>query len=143
MVASILEMLAVGLVSGLISPCILSVLQHKYIWKRQRNMEMKQRIFDDAVKALSLYVVDALDMKLQGEKQSYKGSTRRVERRPETWQLIEETRAMVRAFFSEDTHKKLEDALKADVSLENVPHIEFEQKRVAAIQALCGELGLT
>ena len=143
MVASILEMVGVGLISGLISPVIVLVVQHKYIWKRQRNMEIKKMIFDDAVRALSLYVVDALDMKLQGEKPSYKEMTRSIERRPETWQLIEETRAMVRAFFSEDTYEKLENALKTDVSLENVPHIEFEQKRVAAIQALSRELGLT
>ena len=142
MEASIIELLGAGLVSGMISPGILSLLQHKFIWRRQRKLEMKQRVFDDAVRALSLYVVDALDMKLQAEKPSYEGGIRRVERRPETWQLIEETRAMVQAFFSQNTYAKVEDALKTHVSLENIPHDEFEQKRFAAIRALSEELGL-
>ena len=58
-----------GLIGGIISPLILSWLQHRFIWRTQKRLEMKHTIvFLDAVRALSLWARDALDPDFQSKK---------------------------------------------------------------------------
>jgi hypothetical protein len=134
--------LASGALSGIISPLVLSWLQHKCIWKSQKKLEVKYSIFEDAVRALSLLATDAFDLKLQSEKTSYKGRSRQIELRPETSELIENSRGMVKAFFTETSYKLFDAALKARISFEEVPCLDFENKRTAAIVQLSQELGI-
>ena len=99
-------------------------------------------IFENAVCALSLYATDALDPKLQSEKTSYKGMRRQLEMRPETVELIEKSRSMVKAFFSEEAFILFDAALKAKISIEEIPCLDFEDSRTAAIVRLSQELGI-
>ena len=142
MTSKYFELIGVGLLSGIISPLFLSWLQHKWIWKSQKKLEIKYEIFEDAVKALSLYATDALDPKLQSQKASYKGVARLIELRPETSELMEKSRGLVSAFFSKEAYSLYDSALKAGVSIETIPCVDFEQKRTKAIVKLSEELGI-
>lgn len=124
------------------SPLILAWLRHKIIWKAQKRDEIKMNAFIDTLTALSSLETDALDTELQSNKKSYKGLTRMVEFRPETIIVKERARGMVRAFFSKETFEKVDKAMRKEVSIENVPNIDFEEARTLAISALAAELGI-
>lgn len=136
------EAIIAGFVSGLISPLILSWLQHNIIWRNQKRLEIKYGIFSDAIRAMSLYETDALDFELQSNKKSYKDSIKAIELRPETSELIEKSRGLVMAFFSKESFGAYVQVFKAKVSIENVPNIEFDEKRNASIVAMAKELGI-
>jgi hypothetical protein len=136
------EAIIAGLISGLISPTILSWFQHRLIWKKQKRLDIKFNIFTDAVTALSSLETDSTNPNLQKNKSTYKGMTRAVELRPATEELIEKSRGMVKAFYAEETYNKFDKALKSKISIENIPNIEFEEKRVSAIVGMARELGI-
>jgi hypothetical protein len=131
-----------GILSGIISPLILSILQHKVIWKKQKKHEIKTSAFNDAVRALSLYAADALDPKLQSEKTNHKGVQRRIELRPETVAIIETSRDNIKAFFSPQAYIAFDTVLKAKISIDDIPCTDFEEKRTNAILKLSKELGI-
>jgi hypothetical protein len=131
-----------GVISGLMSPLILAWLQHKIIWKAQKRDEIKMEAFIDTLTALSSLETDALDTELQSNKKSYKGLTRLVEFRPETIVVKERARGMVRAFFLKETFEKVDKAMREELSIENVPNIDFEESRTIAISAMAAELGI-
>ncbi len=93
------DALIAGLISGIISPLMLSLIQHKVIWKRQKTLEIKYSIFNDAIRALSQLSTDALDLALQSQKPTSNGLTPTIHFRPETTELIEKSRGLVMAFF--------------------------------------------
>ena len=134
--------LIAGVVSGILSPLALSWLQHQVIWRRQKRLEMKWSVFQDAVRALSLWSRDALDPKLQANKASPHGAQRVTEFRPETGELIERSKGMVKAFFSKETWEAYEAVLRSDIALDKLPNTDFEKKRTAAIIEMARELGL-
>lgn len=131
-----------GIISGLMSPLILAWLRHKIIWKSQKREEIKMNAFIDTLTALSSLETDALDVELQSNKKAYNGLSRIVEFRPETIIIKERARGMVRAFFSQETFEKVDKAMRTQVSIENVPNIDFEENRTLAISALAEELGV-
>ena len=131
-----------GVISGLMSPLILAWLRHKIIWKAQKRDEIKMNAFIDTLTALNSLETDALDTELQSNKKPYKGLTRVVEFRPETIIVKERARGMVRAFFSKETYEKVDKAMRTEVSIENVPNIDFDENRTLAISALAAELGI-
>lgn len=124
------------------SPLILAWLRHKIIWKSQKREEIKMNAFIDTLTALSSLETDALDVELQSNKKAYNGLSRIVEFRPETIIIKERARGMVRAFFSQETFEKVDKAMRTQVSIENVPNIDFEENRTLAISALAEELGV-
>ena len=73
-----------GIIGGLISPLILTVIKHFFVWRAEKLVELKARIFDEAISAFAKMETDALDPALQSQKQSYQGFTRQTEYRPET-----------------------------------------------------------
>ena len=103
---------------------------------------MKFTIFQDAVRALSLWATDALDPGLQSKKATFNNVTRVTEARPETWELIEKSRGLVHAFFCSETFTAYDEALRAKISLQNIPNEDFEQKRTKAILLMAKELGI-
>lgn len=135
--------LIAGIVSGLLSPLILSVLQHRIVWRRQKRFEVKFGIFADAIKALSAYESDALNPDIQKNKQSYKGMVRKIALRPETDQMIDSSRCMIKAFYSEEVYRAFDAALKTKVSFEEVPNIEYEENRITAVVSMASELGIS
>jgi hypothetical protein len=134
--------LLAGIVSGLLSPLILSVLQHKIIWRRQKRFEVKFGVFTDAVKALSAYGSDAMNPEIQENKKSHKGMVRKTALRPETDQMLDNSRSIVKAFYSEETYHAFNKALRTEVSFEKVPNEEYEENRISAIIKMASELGI-
>uniref|UniRef100_UPI0040272CFF hypothetical protein n=1 Tax=Candidatus Wunengus sp. YC65 TaxID=3367701 RepID=UPI0040272CFF len=86
--------------------------------------------------------MDALDPHLQNNRKSAGGITRETEYRSETLELIERSRAQVRAFFRPEVADKFERAANCKLSLTNIPNSEFEAARTEAISALASELGV-
>jgi len=129
-----------GIISGIISPFIVSWLKHTLIWKRQRNIEFKNSILRDAARALSMLETDALDAALQFDKASYKGKTRMVEARAQTFELCITVGSLIECFFRDDAFKAWEKAYKTPISIENAPDMEFMSNRRDVLKKLVQEL---
>ena len=137
----ILMAIGAGILSGIISPFIVSWLQHKVIWKSQKKLEIKYSVFNNAVKALSHFATDALDPVMQ--KPIPDQPIQRITKtRKQTDEMCQEARDMVKAFFSKEAHSLLDNAMRTEVSIQNTPNQEFEENRVKAIIAMSNELGI-
>jgi len=131
-----------GLMGGIVSPLILAVLKHFIVWRSEKRLELKGKVFDEAVSALAKRAVDALDPQLQSKKQSAGGLVRETEYRSETLELMERSRSQVRAFFKAEAADRFDKAANCKLSLDNIPNTEFEAARTEAISALASELGV-
>jgi hypothetical protein len=131
-----------GIIGGLISPLLLTVLRHFIIWRAEKYLEMKAQIFDEAISAFAKRATDALDPALQSQKANYKGFARETEYRPDTLELLERARAQVHAFYLPEAAAKFDRAANVKLSIDNIPNVEFEEARTEAISALASELGL-
>ena len=138
----VLLALLAGIISGLLSPLILSVLQHRIIWRRQKGFEVKFGVFTDAVKTLSAYASDAMNPEIQENKKCHKGMVRVIALRPETDQVMDSSRCMVKAFYSEEAYMAFDKALRTEVSFEKVPNEQYEENRALAIAKMASELGI-
>ena len=136
------DVIVVGLISGVVSSVTVMWLQHHFVWRRQKLIELKTAIFQDAIRALGMYAADALDTALQASKTTHKGLVQTVASRPETGELMERSRGMVQAFFSPATYKAYDEALREIISLDNIPNQEFDKKRAVAVLAMAKELGI-
>ncbi len=136
------DAIAAAVVASLMSPVVVLWLQHRYVWRPQRRLEMKHAVFKDAVRALSLWSRDAMDPGLQADKPSHGGSQRLTELTPETGELLERSKHMVRAFFSSEAYSDYEDTLRSHIAMDNVPNEDFEEKATKAIVAMARELGI-
>jgi hypothetical protein len=136
------DAIVAGLIGGLLSPLVLAWLQHHFVWRAQKLIELKTSIFQDSIRALSLWAVDAMDPALQADKRPFGGLVRDVNFRPETGELMERTRGLVQAFFSPQTFALYNAALTERISHDNIPNNEFERKRTAAIRAMAREINL-
>ena len=110
--------------------------------RAQKRLERKHEVFTGATAVLAALLTDALDAKLQSEKPTWRGMSRRVELRPETVQALGHSRGMVDAFFSDEVFHKFDLATRAEVSLANIPNNDFDEKRDAFVAAASAELGL-
>lgn len=137
------DAIVAGIISGVISPFVVSWIQHKFIWRSQKQLEMKHSIFLDAVRALSQWSRDALDPALQAQAKASSADLRRlVEMRPETAELLERSKGLVQAFFAPEVYAAYDAALRAHIALDNIPNEDFETKRTAVIVAMAKELGI-
>lgn len=132
-----------GIVGGLVSPLLLSILKHFVIWRTEAKLELKRRIFDEAVSALAARAVDALDPELQANKKGDGEFVRETEYRPETLEAMERSRSQVTALFGPDTANLFERAVSCKVSWKSVPNTEFEDARTAAVASMAQELGIS
>ena len=138
---SIVVGLIAGLFAAIVAPLVTAWLARRN-WRSQKLFELKYDIFRGATAALAAWLTDALDIGLQSRKAEWKGMSRQVEMRPETSQMLEQYRGLVAAFFSAEVSQKYDQACRAKVSLDNVPNMDFEEKRVAFVHAASAELGL-
>lgn len=132
-----------GVVGGIISPLILAFLKHFFVWRAEKLVELKSKIFDEAISALAKRSADALDRELQSQKQTSAEFRMQIKFRPETLDLIERARFQVHAFFLAETATKFHKALCAKLSLDDLPPLEFEEARRVAVLAMASELGVT
>lgn len=139
---SIIVAIIAGMFAGVISPLITHCLSRRN-WRKQRKFELKYEAFNGACAALAAWLSDALDASLQIQKPTYEGLTHHIEIRPETSQALEQHRGLIAAFFSAEVLEKYEQAIRAPVSVKNVPNVEFEERRSAFIKAASQELQLS
>lgn len=119
-------------------------------WLVQRRSEIKIGIFNDAVKALILFEVDATNQKLQ--KENYRiGGLQRIYPflRDETYALTMRSIGLLNAFFSQETSRAFDNAINS-VSLkkgkENNPitiGMYSTEDRKNIINALSKELSIS
>lgn len=119
-------------------------LQQRFAWKPQKRIELRNKVFDDAMQALAMYEVDACDAALQENWKTYSGQGLRphVVLRIETRILMQRSLLQVKAFFSPETSEAFDAALRADVSLTNIPNSDFAQKSDKAIRLMAKDLGV-
>lgn len=88
-------------------------------WLAQRRLEIKMGIFNDAVKALIFFEVDATNRKLQDENYMVGENERRFYPflRDETLVLTGQSIGLVNAFFSQEASRAFDKAINS-VSLE-------------------------
>ncbi len=129
-----------GLIGGIISPFVLSWLRHHWIWKAEKNWELKQQAFDGILAAFAAFSSDALDLELQKVKPSIDGVTPHTNFRPETRERIEQAQARAQAFFSQNAAEQVRRVFSADMGLDKIPHIAFQESRTEAIKTLASEV---
>jgi len=138
---SVVVAMIAGLFAAIVAPLVTAWMARGN-WRSQKLLELKYEIFKGATAALAAWLTDALDVELQNSKAQWKGMARQVEMRPATSQALEQYRGLVAAFFSADVSQKFGQACRENVSLDNIPNVEFESQRVAFVDAAAVELGL-
>ena len=116
--------------------------QQYFAWRPQRRIELRRTTFDEAVNALAMYQVDALDTALQGSPQP--GTMRRLDvvLRVETRVQMQRARSLVRACFPEATFEAFRQAIDADVGIHNIPNTDFDDKATKAIKLMATDIGI-
>ncbi len=92
---------------------LLAIVAGFLVWFAERRLEMKVGIFNDVVKALILFEVDATNQKLQ--KENYKVDENKTRGYPflrdETLALTGRCSGLVNAFFSQDASRAFDNAI--------------------------------
>lgn len=138
---SIIIALIAGLSAGVFAPIVTAQLSQRN-WRSQKLLELKYDTFKGATAALASLLRDAMDVRLQSTKAEWKGMSRQIEIRPETSEALEQYRNLIGAFFSKNVAQQYDNAIGTKISLENIPNIEFEDRRFAFIEAASHELEL-
>lgn len=128
-----------GILGGIISPFIVAWLQDRFIWKRQKAIEIRQRVFDITVKALTTFASEALDSALQAQHPDQRGNYITTG----TKQTLQEARALVQAFCSKEAYDALLDAMGERLTIADSPNMDWERKKTKAIVAVAKEIGIT
>ncbi len=99
---------------------LLTVLIGFLVWLAQRRLEMKIEIFNDAVKALSLFEVDVGNQKNLKDDSYMMGNNRKFYPflRDETLALIGQCSGLINAFFSNEVSSAFDRAIYS-VSLDS------------------------
>jgi len=84
-------------------------------WLAQRRLEIKMGIFNDAVKGLILFEVDATNQKLQDDNYEVKDNLRRIYPflRDETLALTGRSIGLVNTFFSQAASHAFDNAINS------------------------------
>ena len=137
--STILVALIAGFFAAFLTPFTTSWFQHRK-WRKEKRLEYKYQIFCDAINSLAEWVSDATDLELQAQNITHEDMKRKVNMRPKTIKSLEYSRSLVKAFFSKKTSQLYDEVQKTEISLKNIPHIEFEDKREEVIKAMYLEL---
>lgn len=94
---------------------LLTVVAGLLAWLAQRRLELKMGIFNDAVKALILFEVDATNQELQNNNYEINGNRRRIYPflRDETLALTGRSIGLLNAFFSQEVSQLFDKATNA------------------------------
>jgi hypothetical protein len=128
----------VGFLGGMVA---LWAQQH-IAWRPQKRIELRRAVFDEALNALAMYEVDALDPALQANPPTANGIRPVVVLRLETKVQMQRARSQVQAFFPEATFEAFREALHANVRLDNIPNTEFTEKTAKALKLMARDIGL-
>lgn len=103
-------------------------------WKKQRRFDLQYQVFQGAVRALAAYYSDAIDPVVQRRNEGLPNK-RYAEMQPQTAAGLQEYRGLVETFFTRPVFEKYEAVKQADIAIEKVPCLDFDQKRLAFIVA--------
>ena len=94
---------------------LLTVIAGFIGWLAQRRLEIKMGIFDNAVKALILFEVDATNKNLQKDNYEVGDDRRRIYPflRDETLELTSRSIGLVNAFFSKEVSHDFDNAINS------------------------------
>jgi len=94
---------------------LLTVVAGFLAWLAQRRLEIKMGIFNDAVKGLILFEVDATNQKLQDDNYEVKDNLRRIYPflRDETLALTGRSIGLVNTFFSQAASHAFDNAINS------------------------------
>ena len=121
------ELFVVGIISGIISPLVFSLLQYKYIWRTRKAVEMKWRAYDDVIKALSLYGADLSIINIQKGNGSARIRVATENIRTETYEAIHQARGQIRALFPPEICKQFEKVFQPEYrSLQEFYNLQSE-----------------
>jgi hypothetical protein len=137
----IVLLIASGFIGFLGGTAALLAQQH-LAWIPQKRIELRRAVFDEAVSALAMYEVDALDVELQSNPQTHDGIHPAPVLRLETKIKMERVRAQVQAFFPAATFEAFTQALNAPVNLKNIPNTDFAEKTSRALKLMAADIGL-
>lgn len=139
---ALLQNILAGVV-GFVGGCAALWAQQRFAWKPQKRLELRNRVFEDAMTALAMFESDALDAKLQATKFDYKDLVPHVIFRTETRVAMQKTQMQVKAFFSDEAFQAFKTAINANVRLDNIPHNDdYAAKADKAIKLIAKEVGL-
>ena len=137
---SIVVAVIAGISAGCVAPLVTASLT-RCNWRLQKRLELKYEIFQGATAALAAFLADGHDIELQAKKPTRAdGMVHVMEIRHQTTQALDQHRGLLAAFFTDDVHTKFDLAARADVSSEETPNTDFEDKRIAFIEAALAEL---
>ena len=137
---SIVVAVIAGISAGCVAPLLTASLT-RYNWRLQKRLELKYEIFRGATAALAANLADGHDIELQVKKPTTAGGmVHVVEIRHQTAQALDQHRGLLAAFFTDDVHTKFDSAARANVSIGDTPKTDFEDKRIAFIEAASAEL---
>ena len=148
LLVSIVVALIAGISAAVLAPLVTAAVTKTH-WKRQidfqtreKSFQLKYEVFQGAIDTLAAWAADALDPSLQNSKTTYKDLEQSVAMRPETARATERSRGLVSALFSVEVNGRFDAALRAKLSIENVPNTDFEEKRRDFVVSAAKELGL-
>ena len=121
------ELFVVGIISGIVSPLVFSLLQYKYIWRTRKAVEMKWRAYDDVIKALSMYGADLSIINIKSGDSSGRNQIVPENIRTETYEAIHQARGQIRALFPPEICKQFEKVFQPEYrSLQEFYNLQSE-----------------
>ncbi|MGD9671292.1 MAG: hypothetical protein AB7U75_19960 [Hyphomicrobiaceae bacterium] len=128
------------LLSGVVSGVVVAFFHHYFVWRKQRNVEARQSVFDAAVAALAMYEADTMNVKLQSDKPSAGSVTPETNLRDETKIAMSKALALVPVFFSKAASDAFKAAFSSRLGLKNIPNPDYYTAVERAKSLLANEI---
>ncbi len=131
-----------GILGGIVGPIVTWWFQKLY-WRRQKRSDVRFQIVQNAALALAKSVSDAFNSELQTHKKPFGHTSlvRAQETRPETFDLLENSRSLVKTFFSEKTSDAFDLAVRSDIK-PSFQNTEFYKAQADFMRGAATELGI-
>ncbi len=128
-----METFFIALMGAIIGAIIGPIIVLRIKWTTEKRHEA----FNIAIRAMSAYERDVLDSDLQDQERK-KTRPRPVAMRTDTVGLMAKARHFVQAYFSKETYKLYDEAMKAKASIDDMS--DFYDKSKKAVDAMAREL---
>lgn len=136
----LLKLVGVGVLSGILSPLILSLFNHSFVWRHQKLFDLKYHAYEVIVEALGAYESDSLDPTIQDNKYERHGKVRAIELTQATEKLIHKADGLAMSFFTVDTYKLIDQAFRFHIEIDSKSTREFKALKMKAVLGMGEEL---
>ncbi len=133
-----LKYLIAPAISALLTALLLSI----FTWRWQQKYKKKEEIFELAMNTIAQKWTESYDLDLQNSKIVHKetNTVKTTNHTPEIEAQIQLARALVKAYFSEDTGKLYNSAINAKINLKDRPNEDAQQKADKVMYKMIDEL---